>query len=208
MTVLGFLFSAGGMALRAYLLKQDVRHIVVLLLMAGGSFLLAWIIGWIWTVFNSIVGLRQRTRQAWANVDVELKRRTDLIPHLVQAVQTFRQYEKETLEVVTQLRSQQGATAPGTAGPDPQGCSTAVNALAEKYPELKSNATFLALQKNLVETEQRIALSRAYFNDIATFFNTRLEMIPDRFVALGMKPVKLIRAGDFEKANVSVKLAG
>ena len=81
-------------------------------------------------------------------------------------------------------------------------------AVAERYPELKANTTFAALQRNLVDTEQRIALAHGYFNDIATYYNTRLETVPDRFVAcLGaMKPQMLMAANNFERAAVSVEL--
>jgi hypothetical protein len=81
--------------------------------------------------------------------------------------------------------------------------------VAEAYPNLKSDTAFLALQQQLVETEQRVALARAYFNDIATFFNTRLEIVPDRWIAsLGaMRPQALLAATDFERASVHVTLA-
>jgi hypothetical protein len=83
-----------------------------------------------------------------------------------------------------------------------------LRAVVEAYPDLKSNAAFLALQKQLSETEQRIALARAYFNDIATFYNTRLAIIPDRWIAaLGrMRPQALLAAADFARATVSVAL--
>ncbi|MEY4918199.1 MAG: hypothetical protein RL616_2112, partial [Verrucomicrobiota bacterium] len=82
--------------------------------------------------------------------------------------------------------------------------------IAERYPELKADASFLALQKNLADTEQRIALARSYFNEIATHYNTRLEIVPERYVAqLGtMKPQALMEANDFERAAVKVDLAG
>ena len=81
-------------------------------------------------------------------------------------------------------------------------------AMAERYPDLKANTTFEALQKNLVDTEQRIALARGYFNDIATHYNTRLESVPEKFVALlgAMKPQALMMANDFERASVKVEV--
>lgn len=95
------------------------------------------------------------------------------------------------------------------AGPDPEAVSSYVKVVVERYPELKADASFLDLQKNLVDTEQRIALARSYFNDIATFHNIRLEIIPDRFIAalLAMKPRPLISAKNFERAPVDVTLA-
>jgi hypothetical protein len=81
--------------------------------------------------------------------------------------------------------------------------------VTEAYPNLKSDPAFLALQQQLIETEQRVALARSYFNDIATFFNTRLEIVPDRWIAAlgGMRPQALLAATDFERAAVPVKLA-
>ena len=88
------------------------------------------------------------------------------------------------------------------------GCLPAIRAVAEAYPDLKANQSFLNLQQQLVDTEQRIALARSYFNDIATQYNTRLEVVPERYVAcLGaMKPQTLMAANDFERAPVNVEL--
>jgi hypothetical protein len=95
------------------------------------------------------------------------------------------------------------------SGPDFAGCAPALRAVVEAYPDLKSSPAFLGLQKELVETEQRIALARSYFNDSATFFATRLQIVPDRWIgALGrMQPQPLLAATDFERAAVTVKLA-
>jgi hypothetical protein len=95
------------------------------------------------------------------------------------------------------------------SGLDFSGCAPTLRAVVEAYPNLKSDPAFLALQQQLTETEQRIALARAYFNDIATFFNTRLEIVPDRWIAaLGrMQSQALLAATDFERAPVTVRLA-
>ena len=92
-------------------------------------------------------------------------------------------YERQLQTELAALRSELAATPPGVAGPDYGAVAKTVAAVAERYPELKANTTFLALQKNLIDTEQRIALARGYFNDIATHYNTRLEIVPERFVA-------------------------
>jgi hypothetical protein len=177
---------------------------------AGGAAgaLAAWAVGWIWTAYNSLVNLRQRVRQAASLVDVELKRRADLIPNLVAAVEGLKSHEREAQEEVAELRAQAGATRPGEPGPDPRALLPGVRAVVERYPELKAQEAFLKLQEELAETEQRLALARAYFNDIATFYNSRLEHVPDRFLAgLGaLKPAALIGAADFERAPVAVKL--
>jgi hypothetical protein len=172
------------------------------------SYLFAAGLGWLWTVYNSLIGLRQRVKQGWSQVDVQLKRRHDLIPNLVKTIEGYRSHEKETQTLVTELRNQAIATAPGVSGPDFQGLLPLLKATVEQYPELKSNELFLGLQKSLTETEQRIDLARDYFNDVATYYNTRLEIVPDRFVAwmAYMKPELLLYAADFERAPIQVKL--
>ncbi|HYV26416.1 MAG TPA: LemA family protein, partial [Candidatus Eisenbacteria bacterium] len=89
------------------------------------------------------------------------------------------------------------------------GCKNVLIAVAERYPELKAQETFLNLQKNLIDTEQRIALARGYFNEIATHYNTHLEQVPDRFVAAmgAMQPQALMAAADFERAAVKVEFS-
>ena len=165
-------------------------------------------LGWLWTVYNSLVSLRQRVRQGWSQVDVQLKRRNDLIPNLVQIVEGYRTHEAETQKVITEMRAQMVATPPGVSGPDYKGLLPTLRATIERYPELKASDLFLKLQQSLTETEQRIALARDYYNDISTFYNTRLEIVPDRFVAsiVRMRPSSLLIATDFERAPVQVKL--
>ena len=164
---------------------------------------------WTFTVYNSLVELRQRVAQGWGQVDIQLKRRHDLIPNLVDVVQGYRDHEAVAQQALGAMRSQLDATTPGQPGAEFQAVSGPVQVLREAYPELKANESFLALQKSLVETEQRIALARAYFNSIATFYNTRLEVVPDRFIAAfaGMKPRALMEANDFERAPVEVAFA-
>jgi hypothetical protein len=169
----------------------------------------AWLAGWFWMAYNSMVNLRQRVAQAWSNVDVQLKLRADLIPNIVSVVAGLRDYEQTVQKEVTLLRSQAAATAPGQPGPDPQGCLPALGAIVEQYPELTANTAFLALQRQLTQIEQRIALARTYFNEIAAFYNTRLQILPDRFVcqAAGLKPQPFIAAEDFQRARIQVNLA-
>ena len=163
----------------------------------------------LWSTYNGLVRRRNQVDNAWSQIDVQLKRRHDLIPRLVETVAALRTHEASTQTAVATLRSQLSATPPGMAGPDFSGCAPTLRAVAEAYPSLKSDTAFLKLQKELVETEQRVALARSYFNDIATFFNTRLEIVPDRWIAaLGqMRPQPLLAATDFERAAVQIKLA-
>ena len=172
-------------------------------------YILAFILGWIWAAYNSLVTLHHRVEQGWSQVDVELKRRSDLIPNLVAAVAGYSEHEKTTQEAVTQLRQQIEATPPGVAGPDFKGMAPLLRVVTEQYPDLKANEAFLGLQHSLEDTEQRIALARDYYNDIATFYNSRLQIVPDRYVGslARLRPQTLMSASDFERAPVRVKLA-
>jgi hypothetical protein len=174
------------------------------LVIGAGSFLLALFLGWLWTVYNSLVNLHHRAEQGWSQVDIQLLRRHDLIPNIVKAVEGYRQYESETQQAVTEIRAR--AEAAGAAS---RGVAPLLRLIAERYPELKASDSFLKLQQTLVDTEQRIALARDYYNDIATFYNTRLQIIPDRFVVplVGLRPRSLMTAADFERAPVKVNLA-
>jgi hypothetical protein len=207
--VLGLAAFPAGFAIRNAELGQPLATCWPQCAGLAAGYLALNAIGWMWMAFNSLVGLRNRVQAAWSLIDVQLKRRHDLIPRLVETVAALRTHEASTQTAVAALRNQLTATPPGVAGPDFSGCAPALRAVAEAYPNLKSNTAFLGLQNELVETEQRIALARSYFNDIATFFNTRLEIIPDRWIAsLGrMQPQALMGAADFERAAVQIKLA-
>ena len=167
------------------------------------------LIGWVWTVHNCLIDLRNRVASAWSQVDVQLKRRFDLIPRIEAVVKGLQQHEQQVQVTLATLRTQQQATPPGVAGADFQAVGRNLIVLAEKYPALTANGLFLALQKELSETEQRIALARGYFNDIATHYNTRLEVVPDRFVAAlaRLQQRTLMAANDFERAPVQINLA-
>jgi hypothetical protein len=208
LTILGLIVFIAGLAVRNGALHRAFVDCwpQYAALVAGYVALAA--IGWIWMAFNSLVGLRNRVQQAWSLIDVQLKRRHDLIPRLVDTVAALRTHEASTQVAVAALRGQLTATPPGVSGPDFSGCAPALRAVVEAYPNLKSDTAFLRLQKELIETEQRVALARAYFNDIATFFDTRLEIVPDRWIAPlgGMRPQALLAAADFERASVQVKL--
>ncbi len=162
--------------------------------------------GWTMTVYNSLITLRNRVNQAWSQVDIQLKRRSDLIPNLASCVEGYSSHEKAAQLLAAELRNQ--AEVYGETK-EVRGYSNAIAAIAESYPALKADQSFLTLQKSLAETEQRIALARSYFNDIVTFYNTRLEIIPDRFVG-GMARLfkqNTLKSTDLERAPVQVCLA-
>jgi hypothetical protein len=205
----GAVLAVAGLVAPDAIQDHPLPNNILKYLVAAAFFAVVWLVSWIAMVYNSFVSLRQRVQQAWSNVDVQLKRRHDLIPNLVNAVQGMRGYEQKVQTELAHLRSQLLATPPGEPGPDPKAAKTTLAAIVERYPELKANSSFMNLQQNLVDTEQRIALARSYFNDIASFYNARLQVVPDRFIAaLGaMKPQTLLLADNFERAPVEVKLA-
>lgn len=178
------------------------------LVIAAGGFIGATLLGWLWTVYNSFINLRNMVGQGKSQIDVQLKRRHDLIPNLVKTIEGYRTHETETQKLLAEIRTQAEATLPGEPGPDPKGVALMLNIIGERYPELKANESFLQLHHALVDTEQRIALARDYFNNIVTFYNTRLDIIPDRFVAAmaRFRPQPLMATADFERAPVRVQL--
>ncbi|HEY0943695.1 MAG TPA: LemA family protein [Opitutaceae bacterium] len=184
-------------------------HIAGLAAAGLGVYLLVWGACWVWMVYNSLVGLRERVRQGWSLIDVQLKRRNDLLPNLATAISGLSGHERETQRALAVLRAQRQATAPGVSGPDYDGVASELRAVVETYPQLVAQEGFAALQGELVSTEQRIALARSYYNDIATQWATRLERVPDRWVArLGsMRPEPLLAAAHFERAAVEVTFA-
>jgi hypothetical protein len=209
LVIIGLICAIGGAVGRDLLADTNKGLSWQPFVEASLGFLAVLAIGWVWTVYNSLINLRNRMEQGWSQVDVQLKRRHDLIPNLVTAVAGYRDYESETQKLITELRGQAEATPPGAAGPDFKGIAPMLRVIIERYPDLKASESFLRLQQALVDAEQRIALARDYFNDIATFYNTRLEIVPDRFVAgmARLRPATLMSAADFERAPVQVKLA-
>lgn len=191
-----------------FIFQEDPRMMTIAGISSAVVYMLAFLLGWFWVVYNSLVGLKKRVDQAWSNIDVQLKRRHDLIPNLVKVVETVCQHERETQETLALLRSQASVTAPGAPGEDPRGCASRLIALAEAYPTLKANENFTKLQENLIDTEQRIALAREYFNETITSYNIRCETFPDMLPAklAGMTPRVYFAAENFERAAVKVNL--
>ena len=174
----------GGMALGGLVL--------IVLLVIGGLALL--VIGWLVLTYNGLVRLRNGVRNAWAQIDVQLRRRYDLIPNLVETVKGYAAHEKETFENVVKAR-QAGIDASnvkeqGQAENMITGALRQLFALSEAYPDLKANQNFLALQEELASTENKIGFARQYYNDSVQTFNTRQQMFPANMVAkmMGFEP--------------------
>lgn len=205
--ILGLAVAIGGTVGWSMLVKENIAW--QSLVAATGGFIVALLLSWVWAVYNSLINLHHMVEQGWSQVDVQLKRRYDLIPNLLETVRGYRAYESEIQKMLAEMRTQTEATPPGVAGPDFKGMTPPLNVIMERYPELKANESFLRLQQALVDAEQRIALARDYFNNIATFYNTRLGIIPDRFVAAlaRLRPRTLMTAADFERAPIQVRLA-
>ena len=205
--ILGLAVAMGGTVGWSMLVKANVAWQP--LVTAAGAFLVALLLDWVWAVYNSLINLHHMVEQGWSQVDVQLKRRYDLISNLVETVRGYRAYESEIQKLLAEIRTQTQATPPGVAGPDFKGMAPMLKVIIERYPDLKANESFLRLQQALTDAEQRIALARDYFNNTATFYNTRLEIIPDRFVAAlaRLRPRTLMAAADFERAPVRVQLA-
>jgi LemA protein len=161
---------------------------LVLLIIFGGLFFFALVVVvWVIGVYNSLVGLRNQVKNAWAQIDVQLKRRHDLIPNLVETVKGYAKHESGTLEAVIAARNQAvKATSIEDSIKAEQALGGALGRLMvvmEAYPDLKANANFLSLQEELTSTENKIGFARQYYNDEVMKYNTRLESFPANMVA-------------------------
>jgi len=157
--------------------------IVGLILLAMGLLVVLWFFGG----YNSLVRLRQEVKNAWSQIDVQLKRRHDLIPNLVETVKGYIAHERQTLENVTKARNQ---AVSATGLKDKAAAENVLTqtlrslfAVVERYPDLKANQNVLALQEELTSTENRISFARQFYNDQAMRLNTAIETVPTNFVA-------------------------
>ena len=163
------------------------------------------------TTYNGLVKLRNKVKDQWAQIDVLLKRRADLIPNLVETVKGYAKHEKETLEAVINARNKAvSAQTPEDeikANGELSGALSRLFALAESYPDLKANQSFLDLQSNLKETEDKIAYARQFYNDAVLAYKNKLEMFPSNIIAgmFGFKPEPFFEATEAEKETPQVK---
>ena len=142
---------------------------------------------WIVSIYNSLVHLRNYVDNAWAQIDVQLKRRHDLIPNLIETVKGYMSHERSTLEAITKARGEaMSAKGPAQAGQAEAALSGALHGLmvnVERYPDLKASRNFLALQEELSSTENKISFARQAYNDSVTRYNSRIQTIPSNLVA-------------------------
>ncbi len=159
----------------------------ILIALAVGLGIIVLLALWFFAIYNGLVRLRQEVKNAWAQIDVQLKRRHDLIPNLVETVKGYAGHEKSTLEEVVKARaaavSAQGVEAQGAAERGLSGALGRLMLIVEQYPDLKANQNFLALQEELTSTENKIGFSRQYYNDSVMQYNTRIQVVPANVVA-------------------------
>lgn len=138
-------------------------------------------------MYNSLVRLRNQVKNAWSQIDVQLKRRHDLIPNLMETVKGYMGHERQTLENITNARSKaMSAQSVGEKAKAEQALSGAMNQfylVVENYPDLKANQNFLALQEELTSTENKISFSRQAYNDQVLFYNNKIQMFPSNIIA-------------------------
>ena len=169
------------------------------------------IILWIISIYNGLVKGRNKVRNAWSQIDVQLQRRFDLIPNLVETVKGYMKHEEGTLEKITALRTSwaNASTVAEKAELDNQlaGTLKTIMAVSENYPELKANENFAQLQADLKNTEDKLSFSRQFYNDTVTRYNTKLEVIPSNIIAsmFNFKPEELFKV-DTPEARANVKV--
>lgn len=182
--------------------------------MAGliiGAIVILLIVIYVISTYNGLVSLRNRVNDQWSQIDVELKRRFDLIPNFVNTVKGYAKHESETLENVVKARNTYL-----TAGTREQAIEaddkltnaiTKLFALTESYPELKANENFIGLQNQLQETEDKISFARKFYNDTALKLNNKIDMFPSNIIAkmFNFTKVDFFKANETERENVKVE---
>lgn len=164
------------------------------------------IILWFAGTYNRFVTLAQRVKEAWADIDVQLKRRYDLIPNLVETVKGYAAHEAGTLQNVTEMRTRaMNATAPAEKADAENMLSGALKSLfavSENYPNLKANENFVALQQELSDTENKIQAARRFYNGVVMELNTKLQSFPSNFIGtmFGFKPADFFQLDQADAA--------
>ena len=201
--ICGLLVGGGSFYLLRYIILDEQLGGEALLMKLSESFpmwgcfifvyLLIWLIMWCWSSYNSLIDVRNRVKQGWSLIEVQLQRRFSLIPSLCQVVSAYMKHEHLTQEEIARIRSSvsQGAD---------------FRMLAEAYPNLKAEKVFTELSSQLVDTEDRIALARSYFNEIANNYNTRLAKFPELFLAkmFSFKPINLLETEAASRATPQI----
>jgi LemA protein len=179
--------------------------IVLICLFAIGGF-----IAYVVTIYNGLIALKNDIAKSWSNIDILLKQRHDELSKLLDVCKGYMNFERDTLQKITQARNlfQQASTIDQKAQAD-QSMSSAMRgifAVAENYPELKANNNFMQLEKRVTELENSIADRREFYNDSVNTLNTRIQQLPDTFVAkfLNLSPSPLFKVEESDKADVAM----
>lgn len=201
-----------------------IFSILLVLILGSGLFdLVAWkfnipaivilVVIWLATTYNSFISLRNRAREAWADIEVQLKRRYDLIPNLVNTVKGYATHESTAFEKVTAARSAaMGATGPNSAHAQAEnmlsGALKSLFAISEAYPDLKANTNFLELQRELSDTENKIQASRRFYNTNVRDLNTSVESFPGNMIAgmFGLQKMEFFDLADNDAAQNPVEV--
>lgn len=179
------------------------------ILIFGG--ILATIVLFVWSLYNSLVTMVTQISEAWSQIDVQLKRRVDLIPNIVASVKGYAKHEKSVFENVTKARSaMMKAETPNAMAKASDGLSTALKSLfavAENYPQLKANENFIQLQGQLSDTEDKIAYSRQFYNSVVTDYNVKVKLFPNSLIAqlLGFKEKPFFKTEGADREAVKVE---
>lgn len=181
---------------------------MVTYIIIGGVVLIAL---WMLVMYNSLIRLRNRVREAWSQIDVQLKRRSSLIPNLIEAVKGYTKHEKGVLEEVTKARTAlMGAKNPHEAADANNmltGALKSLFAVAENYPQLRASENFKQLQDEISDTETKVAASRQFYNTNVLDLNNSLETIPSAWMGqmFGFKTEEFFKATEEEKADIKVQ---
>ncbi|MCX8053740.1 MAG: LemA family protein [Armatimonadetes bacterium] len=172
------------------------------------------VLAYVVITFNSFISLKNRARNAWADIDVQLKRRHDLIPNLVAVVQGYASHEKSVFEDVARLRSRamglENASERDETESQLAGAIKSIFAIAEAYPELKADKNFRDLQAQLAEVEDHIQYARRYYNAVVRDLNTKREMFPSSLIAAmaGVRPLPYFQVADEEREALKIDMTG
>ena len=188
-------------------MTASLLSVIVIIAIALG------ILGWAVAAYNGLIGKRMETRNSWSQIDVQLKRRYDLIPNLVETVKGYAAHERETLERVTEARNMavgaRGVAEQAQAENMLTGALKSLFAVTEAYPDLKANQSFLQLQEELTATENRIGFARQHYNDVVTQYNSALQSAPTNLMGnkFGFKPAEFFALDAGETAAVHSPVA-
>jgi len=164
----------------------------------------------IWFIYNDLVTVKMRVKEAWSQIDVQLNRRADLIPNLVKTIKSYAKHEKEVFENVTKARSALVSATTPAAKAAAEGQFEKVLktlfAVAENYPELKASDNYIQLQKELSDTEDKVAFARQFYNQAVMDYNTKLQLFPQTVVAnmMSLKPAEFFKAGEKDRQKIEV----